>query len=135
MIEINKNPTRRTLRQFALIGGVFAAIVGYLALASAGHWISASIVWAIGALVAILGLVKPKYVRGIYLGASYMTAPIGIVVSLIVLGIVYYGVVTPIGIVMRLLGRDAMNRRPDPAVETYWLQRHESPQERYFRQF
>jgi hypothetical protein len=135
MIEINKNPSPRTLRQFSLAAGVFAAVVGYMALHRSGSLTTAGLIWATGAAIAAIGLARPSWVRVIYLCLSYATAPIGIVVSLVVLGIVYYVVVTPIGVMMRLLGRDPMQRRADPDAETYWRQRKESPSERYFRQF
>jgi len=135
MIEIDKNPSPRTLRQFSLAAAVFAALVGYFAFASAGSWTTAAVIWAAGSVVATMGLARPPCVRPVYLCISYIAAPVGIVVSLIVLGIVYYGVVTPTGIVMRLAGRDPLQRRRDPAAETYWQQRKETPPERYFRQF
>ena len=45
------------------------------------------------------------------------------IVSPIVLGVMFFGVFTPIGIVMRLAGRDAMRRRLDPPARTYWQDR------------
>ncbi|MBL7219032.1 MAG: hypothetical protein ISS69_02885 [Phycisphaerae bacterium] len=135
MIEINKNPSHRTLRQFSLAAAVFAVLVGYLAFGRNGSWITAAVIWASGASVAAMGLARPPSVRGIYLCLSYLTAPIGIGVSLIVLGIIYYFVVTPIGVIMGLLGRDPMQRRRDPETETYWQRRKATPPDRYFRQF
>lgn len=135
MIEINKNPSPRTLRQFSLAAAVFAALVGYFAFARTGSWTTAVVIWAAGAVVAALGLARPPCVRGVYLCTSYIAAPIGIVVSLIILAIVYYIVVTPIGVVIRFLGRDPLQRGRDPAAETYWQQRKEMSPDRYFRQF
>lgn len=45
------------------------------------------------------------------------------VVSPIVLGIIFYGVFTPFGFVMRMAGRDIMKRRFEPEVPTYWVER------------
>ena len=135
MIDINKNPSPRTLRQFSVAAAVFSALVGYFPFASAGSWTIAAAIWTAGTVVATMGLARPPCVRGVYRCTSYIAAPIGIVVSLIVLGIVYYGVVTPTGVVMRLVGRDPMQRRRGPAVETYWRKRKETLPDRYFRQF
>lgn len=135
MIEINKNPSLRTLRQFSLAMAVFAAIVGYVAFGRTGAWLIAAVIWATGAAVAALGLARPPSILAVYLCLSYLTAPIGIVVSLILLGIVYYMVVTPIGILMRLIGRDPLQRRRDAEGDSYWLQRQETPPDSYFRQF
>jgi hypothetical protein len=45
------------------------------------------------------------------------------VVSPIVFGVIFYGLFTPVGMVMRRFGRDAMKRRYEPEAPTYWLER------------
>ena len=48
---------------------------------------------------------------------------LGSIVSPIVMGIVYFIVVTPIGIFMRLLGKDLLNTRKVNNASTYWIKR------------
>ena len=48
---------------------------------------------------------------------------LGTIVSPLVMGIVYFGVVTPIGILMRLLGKDILNLKIDKKKNTYWLEK------------
>ncbi len=45
------------------------------------------------------------------------------VVSPLVLGLIYFGVFTPVALVMRAFGRDAMCRRFEPAQPSYWVRR------------
>jgi hypothetical protein len=45
------------------------------------------------------------------------------IVSPIVLGAMYYAVLTPFGLAMRLAGRDPMRKRFEPAAPTYWIAR------------
>jgi hypothetical protein len=45
------------------------------------------------------------------------------VVSPLVMGVVFYGVVAPMGLCMRLLGKDPLRRRLDPAAASYWIER------------
>ena len=45
------------------------------------------------------------------------------VVNPIVLGVIFFGVFTPVGLVMRMWGRDAMARRFEPDLKSYWLKR------------
>ena len=74
--------------------------------------------------------------RAVYVGLSCAAFPVGFVVSHVVMVLVYYGVVTPIGLVMRLLGHDPMHRGFDRDAATYWVERpavHDP--KRYFRQF
>ena len=45
------------------------------------------------------------------------------VVSPIALGILYYGVLSPIGAIMRLTGKDPLRLRRDASSESYWIKR------------
>ena len=135
MIEINKNPSSRVLRQFSAAAGVFAALIGFLVFRKTASWPAAGAIWSVGAAIAGAGLAAPRSVRLVYLGLNYIAMPIGVVVSTVVLAGVYYFVVTPVGVAMRLAGRDPLSRRYDPAAETYWLKRKTAAMKRYFRQF
>jgi hypothetical protein len=55
----------------------------------------------------------------------------------VVLALVYYGVLTPIGLVMKLFGYDPMKKRFDSGAATYWVKRpgEKTGPKRYFRQF
>ena len=48
---------------------------------------------------------------------------LGSIVSPIVMGIVYFLVVTPIGIIMRLLGKDLLKTNKIKSASTYWIKR------------
>jgi hypothetical protein len=48
---------------------------------------------------------------------------LGFVINPVVLGAVYCVVFVPFGLLMRLVGRDPMARRFDPAAKTYWVAR------------
>jgi hypothetical protein len=41
----------------------------------------------------------------------------------IVMRLLFFGVVTPIGVAMRLAGRDPLRRRCDPTASSYWIVR------------
>jgi hypothetical protein len=45
------------------------------------------------------------------------------IVSPVVLGIMFFGVITPIGLVMRLFGKDPLRLRLDKAADSYWIER------------
>lgn len=92
--------------------------------------------WIFSTVVPALGWLRPEILRVVYVLASYATFPIGFVVSRVVSFLVYYFILTPIGLVMRLTGYDSMRRRFDRDAKTYWSphQQDEST-ERSFRQF
>jgi hypothetical protein len=45
------------------------------------------------------------------------------IVSPLVLGVIFFAVFTPFGLVMRWMGRDSMKRRFEPQAQTYWVTR------------
>jgi len=65
-----------------------------------------------------------------------LTVPIAFVLSHLVLGILYYGVVTPTGLLLRLFRRDPLRlRRANAASPSFWEPRErERDPERYLRQ-
>lgn len=136
LIEINRDPSRRELRWFGPLFLLFWGILGTVLWLQFEARTAAVVTWIAGGLVGALFLAVPRLRRPIYLGWTLASYPIGWVISHLVLAIVYYGVVTPVGIALRLSGRDALRRRPDPGASTYWLERRPADgTRRYFRQF
>jgi hypothetical protein len=45
------------------------------------------------------------------------------IVSPLVMGLIYFGLLTPVAAVLRWRGRDVLRRTCDPAGESYWLKR------------
>jgi hypothetical protein len=145
MVEINWNPEDRILRQFgwiALVGfGILAAFAWHeilifsMGLGSAREGVAGTL-GGLGVLAALLGLVYPKANRPLYVGLSLVAFPIGFVLSYVILGTLFYLVITPIGLVMKLLGRDPMGREFDPSRESYWVDaRPQRARDSYFKQF
>ena len=48
---------------------------------------------------------------------------LGSIVSPVIMGIVYFAVVTPIGVLMRLLGKDLLKTTKTKSISTYWMKR------------
>ena len=95
-----------------------------------------AVIVGVGALIWLSGLISLKLTRCIYVTLMAVTLPIGLTVSLILMSLFYYGLITPLGLVFRLIGRDALCRRFDPEAETYWIDHEQAEKpERYFHQF
>ena len=135
MSSVNHQPGRRDLAVFGVTLPVAAAVAGLVAGRHVGPTARLG-VWVAGAAVALLYAAVPAVRRPLFVGMSRITTPIGWVVSHVVLVLVFVVVVTPVALLLRLLGRDPLNRRPDPRVTTYWVGRRPDPDpRRYFRQF
>ncbi len=136
MISINLNPSRRELRWFGLLVLLFFGLIGGLVLWRARSLTAPITLWSIGAATCAMYYAIRPFRRPIYLGWMYAVYPIGWVISHTVLSITYYLVLTPIGLVMRGLGRDPMERRFDRSAKTYWRPHNpDGEAARYFRQF
>jgi len=137
VVQINTDPTRRQLNQFGFIWLGFLTLFGVVAYFRFGSPQVARWLWVAAVVVPIVGWLVPALMRMVFLGMSYLAWPIGFVVSHVVLAVVYYLVLTPIGLLTRIFGYDSMKKRFDPEAESYWIER--SPEavdpKRYFRQF
>jgi hypothetical protein len=128
------HPDTKVLRQFAVVSlfgfGTMAAVVWR---AHGAGW-PAALLAVFGVLVCVVGLLRPSWIRPIYVALLAISLPIGWVVSSLLLRIFFYGVVTPIGLLFRALRRDPLQLRR-PMSRSYW-QDHDEPDDPagYFRQ-
>jgi len=135
MIEINRNPSRRDLLVFGAGLAVVFAVIGALRW-RAGFPATAQVWWISGIALTVMFFAVPRIRRWLYLGWGYAMYPIAWAVTHAVLGIAYFVVATPIGITLRLFGRDPLQREFDKAAPSYWVVRTPSRDDaRYFRQF
>jgi len=137
LMEIEWNPTPRQLRVFGA-SGLAASVVAALVL----HWVWGIggpwpwVVLAAGAGIFLASRISLTGTRWLYLGLTLVALPIGLVVSYLLLGAFYFLLLTPLALLFRLIGRDAMRRKHDPQAPSYWIA-HPSAEnmERYLRQF
>jgi hypothetical protein len=145
-IKIDLNPDASKLRQFGFIALVAFGLIGGYVLWRGGLFgfdfgaaarPVAYILIGLGALSGLLSLMAPRANRPLYVGLVVLTYPIGFVVSYVIMGVLFYLVITPVGLVFRLLRRDSLTRRIDRDAPTYWVARPEGElaKERYFKQF
>lgn len=137
LVEVNWNPDSRTLRRFSWIAALACAAIAVVLHVRRDldlRWCA----WIVGAGAAVAAspFVSLRITRAVYRVLVGATLPIGLFVSLVLMGLVYYGLITPLGLFFRLAGRDALHRRFEPHARTYWLD-HRPPAgaERYFQQF
>lgn len=94
------------------------------------------ILLVIGALIAILSFAWPRAVQLIFVGLTLAAAPIGMVVGEAAMLLIYLGVFLPIGLIFRLMGRDAMQRNIDKSASTYWESKREPEKvSSYYRRY
>ena len=115
---MNTNIPRKQLRSFGLIvGGVFV-VIGLLPVLWRGadpRW------WAIAAAVLLIvpAMTVPQVLGPVHRGWMFIGHILGWVNTRIILAIGFFGLVTPVGLLMRLAGKDPMRRRYEPGVGSY----------------
>ncbi len=129
-------PDRKLLNEFAE-GWMFAfGMVGAFSALMKGNTRAAIVLWIVAVAGRAVGLLRPQWLRPLFVGLTLATWPIGWVVSNLILIVVYFGLFTPIAAIFKLSGRDAMKRRFDPSAETYWeTYPADASKERYLRPF
>ena len=120
MIEtLNDSPreVRRFGYLFAAVGGVAAALL--LWKGNPGWW------WAAGASALFLlgGTFAPSVLRPVYRIWMRFAFALAWINTRVLLTLFFLLVITPVGVIMRLFGRDILERRIDRARRSYWSTR------------
>jgi len=117
---------------FALFGGMMGAFSFWRFEAP----VVAKWIWFFTAAVILLYCLASPLRKWFYMAWLGAVFPIGWIVSHLLLAIVFYMVVFPVGMLMRLFRYDALKRKFDPDCESYWRKREKNNDPRkYFRQF
>ena len=106
----------------------FTAVMG-VALNSLLGWLwwkgllpAAVLVTGIGIalLVVSVAAIRPRWFRGFYRGGMTFSFQIGQVIGKVLLTGFFFVLVTPMGLLLRLLGKDLLDLRKTPDRKTYW---------------
>ncbi|TAL02048.1 MAG: hypothetical protein EPO07_07705 [Verrucomicrobia bacterium] len=131
--ELKAGP--RELRKFGLtVGGVLAALA---LLFLFRHKVRAPYFLWPGIFLLVFGVVAPRLLKWIYLAWMTLAIVLGFVVSHVLLTLLFFLVITPVGLVARLSGKDFLSLKLDRAAKSYWIPRSRTPKrpEDYERQF
>jgi type IV secretory pathway VirB3-like protein len=113
-----------TLPSDRKFGFLFSAVFAIVAADLYWHQRAGYIVFTgLSALTLIVALSRPRLLHGanrIWMAFGLLLSKI---VSPVVLGILFLVVFMPIGLVMRLFGRDALKLKPRSEAQSYWIMR------------
>jgi hypothetical protein len=131
LVEINWKPTDRQLRQF---GGISVVALPLLAVIWRASTPVIGTMAGIGGVVGVVAFLIPKAVKPLFIGLSAAAIPIGIVMAEVILFSVYLFVFLPMGVVFRLMRRDALQLQK-PGTGSYWKKKSQPRNAAsYFRQ-
>ena len=135
LLPIDHHPTRRQLTVFAVIWLLFFG--GWAVSAGVrGHTSATSVLVGVALVVSSAVWWSPGLLRLVYVGMAYLFYPVGWVLSYFLLGVLYYLILTPIGVARRLLVADTRGWRTLDEGSSYWQRRRtDRKTDDYFRQF
>ncbi len=111
----------RDLRKFGLlVGGVFAALGLLLLLRGKALF---PYFLAAGALLVAFGAALPRSLKHVYIAWMSLAILLGFIISNIILTLFFFLVITPIGLIARVCGRDFLSLKLDRRAPTYWIPR------------
>ena len=89
------------------------------------------IFFALFFLFLIISFLQPQLLRPLNKIWMKLGLMLGMIVSPIVLGIMYFGLFTPLSFITKIFGRDELNLK-DNNQKTYWIATDERSQEAYY---
>lgn len=126
---------RKGLREFALLtGGIIAVLFGlffpWLLNKAWPLW-----PWVIAGILSVWGLTAPLSLQPVYRGWMKLGLQLSRITTPLILGIVFYGLITPMGLIMRMTRHDPMSRRIDAAADSYRVKHDKPPRKNVERPF
>jgi len=116
---IDASPKR--IREFGITFFVVLSLIGWVLLYK-GRSLGYTFL-GVGVLFVVFGTWAPGPLKPFYRAWMALALVLGFFTSRLILCILYYCVLTPIGVIMRLLGKDLLGRRWDKEARSYWIKK------------
>ncbi len=126
---------RKGLREFGLLTGAIVAVLFGLFF----PWLLERAIplwpWIVAAVLGGWGLIAPESLRPVYHGWMKLGMLLSKITTPIILGVVFFVVMLPIGLLMRVLSSDPMARKFDADATSYRVASQKTPKENVERPF
>jgi len=124
--EIRKiESSAKKLREFGLlVGGVLCALglfLGWRSLGSFPYFLSP------GIFLVIAGILCPSILKPLQRTWMTLAILIGWAMTRVILSLLFYLTIAPIGLILRLAGKDLLDQKLEPQKQSYWRIRLPTP--------
>jgi hypothetical protein len=113
--------TRDSVRKFGILFSIIGVLLaGYLIYRGNAHWH-----WALvgSFFFLVTAFVGYPVLRPLYIGWMAFAFVLGWINTRLLLGVFFYLILTPIGLVLRLGGKDLLDQKIDRSARSYWKKR------------
>lgn len=136
LIEINWNPKQRELRMFSVALACLSSLAGLFSFQREASVLLTGTLCGVALVCFLLAWLAPQVMRPVYLLWMILFYPLRWLISCLLIAVVFYLVITPVGILLRLCGYDFVGKRFDSRATSYWQPKPQVRKpEDYFRQF
>jgi hypothetical protein len=111
----------REWQKFTLVMAILVSLLAYGGYRR--HWLPQGLLTTVllVAGTALLGCaLKPRWFRGFYRGGTKISFQIGQFMGRVLLTIFFWCALTPLGVLLRVLGKDLLHLKKHPETKTYW---------------
>jgi hypothetical protein len=130
----NIKSEKKDLRSFGIVMAVFFGLLGAWLLWKERD--SYLYMFIIAGIFLLGGLALPIALKPLQIAWMTLAVILGWVMTRVILGILYYLIFTPMGLLARLFGKDFLNMKLDRNASSYWIEKKAEPGERnYENQF
>jgi len=132
---ISSSIDAREIRKFGIIAFLFFGV-----LCGLGIWREKLVLSYFFGCVSLIGLsfwLFPKPLSPVYDRWLKISHFIGRVITVIILTLAFYLVITPAALLKRIVGGRPLPMKPDPNLSSYWVTRSEpvQPRERFIKRY
>jgi Saxitoxin biosynthesis operon protein SxtJ len=118
-LDPKRPATTKELRQFGLLVGGAFGVIAIISFLRHKPTVVPGIFGTLGALLLLAGLAAPGVLSKVYAGWMGLAALLSKVTTPIFMGVIYFVIISPIGSLMRLAGRNKLKSSGD----TVWFTR------------
>jgi len=117
----NINSSKKNIRDFAIVMGLIFLVIGvYLLFKESESYI---ILLCISGLFIIIGFLVPVILKPLFFIWMIFAAVLGWIMTRVILSLLFYFIVAPIGIILRIFKKDFLNLN-DEKNDSYWNYRN-----------
>ena len=110
---------RKELRSFGIVFALFLLIFGYFIFP---YWFELDkkiAVVGISLIIAIMGFLQPRVLIIVYVPWMLLGQILGYINSRILLVVVYYALLVPTGLILKMIGKDPLAKKMDSSITSY----------------
>ena len=128
---------KKELRKFGITVGVVLVLIGFAFQLIWDNYTIYMVLGIIGAFLIFFGILIPAALLPVQKAWMILAVVLGFIMTRVILSILFYLIVTPIGFVAKIVGKDFLNKKIDKTKKTYWHKRENKKYQRIYteRQF